>query len=78
MDYVLPHAVGPAAHEVRGAIVPIGDDSNESRDVRQTMFTPREFAHRLKNRNFFYEFLRKNYFKASKNLGGWVDCYLTV
>ena len=27
----LPHAVGPAAHEVRGAIVPIG----ESRDVRQ-------------------------------------------
>ena len=29
----LPHAVGPAAHELRGAIVPIL--SNEERDVRQ-------------------------------------------
>ena len=29
----LPHAVGPAAHEVRGAIVPIVD-INESRDLR--------------------------------------------
>ena len=29
----LPHAVGPAAHEVRGAIVQLL--SNESRDVRQ-------------------------------------------
>ena len=26
---LLPHAVGPAAHEVRGAIVPIGDDRQE-------------------------------------------------
>ena len=33
VDECLPHAVGPAAHEVRGAIDSLL--SNESRDVRQ-------------------------------------------